>query len=210
MNLALRKPMTLAEFLEWEERQPMRYEFDASPHSDDWRHIMATRHPTQSRYRPWRASPRQAVPIPRKRPQISGRGGPRPLSRRHGLCSPVDRTATVVYDPVVVFEVLSPSTARDDRIVKAREYQATPSVQRYVMLEQDGVSATVYARSGETWTHEILIADSILALPEIEVELPLAELYEGIVFETQAELRSDLRSRARLTFSSQHSRFCRP
>jgi len=99
------------------------------------------------------------------------------------LCSPVDRTATVVYDPVVVFEVLSPSTARDDRIVKAREYQATPSVQRYVMLEQDGVSATVYARSGETWTHEILIADSILALPEIGVELPLAELYEGVVFE---------------------------
>ena len=28
MNLALRKPVTLAEFLEWEERQPMRYEFD--------------------------------------------------------------------------------------------------------------------------------------------------------------------------------------
>ena len=53
------------------------------------------------------------------------------------------------------------------------------------MLEQDGVSATVYARSGETWTHEILVADSILALPEIEVELPLAELYEGIVFEAQ-------------------------
>jgi Uma2 family endonuclease len=101
------------------------------------------------------------------------------------VCSPIDRTASVVYGPVVVFEVLSPSTARDDRIVKAREYQATPSVQRYVMLEQDGVSATVYARSGETWTHEILVADSILALPEIEVELPLAELYEGIVFEAQ-------------------------
>ena len=28
MNLALRKPTTLAEFLEWEERQPLRYEFD--------------------------------------------------------------------------------------------------------------------------------------------------------------------------------------
>ena len=60
-----------------------------------------------------------------------------------------------------------------------------PSVQRYVMLEQDGISATVYARSGDAWTHEILVADSILALPEIEVELPLAELYEGIVFEAQ-------------------------
>ena len=51
------------------------------------------------------------------------------------------------------------------------------------MLEQDSVSAIVYARSGETWTHEILVADSILALPEIGVELPLAELYEGVVFE---------------------------
>ena len=28
MNLALRKPITLAEFLAWEERQPLRYEFD--------------------------------------------------------------------------------------------------------------------------------------------------------------------------------------
>jgi Uma2 family endonuclease len=81
--------------------------------------------------------------------------------------------------------VLSPSTGRDDRIVKAREYQATPSVQRYVMLEQDAVGATVYARSGNAWTHEILVADSILALPEIAVSLPLAELYEGVVFEAE-------------------------
>ena len=28
MNLAVRKPMSLAEFLEWEERQELRYEFD--------------------------------------------------------------------------------------------------------------------------------------------------------------------------------------
>ena len=127
--------------------------------------------------------------LPREPPQISGCGGEGHVRYPDGvvLCSPVDRTATVVYDPVVVFEVLSPSTARDDRIVKAREYQAIPSVQRYVMLEQDSVSATVYARSGETWTHEILIADSILALPEIGVELPLAELYDGIVFETEQD-----------------------
>lgn len=28
MNLALRKPMTLAEFLAWEERQELKHEFD--------------------------------------------------------------------------------------------------------------------------------------------------------------------------------------
>jgi Uma2 family endonuclease len=99
------------------------------------------------------------------------------------VCSPVPRTATIVHDPIIVFEVLSSSTARNDRIVKAREYQATPSVRRYVMLEQDSVGATVYARSAELWTHEILIAGSGLSLPEIGVELSLAELYEGIDFE---------------------------
>ncbi len=98
------------------------------------------------------------------------------------VCSPVDRRATVVHDPVVVFEVLSPSTAANDRIVKAREYQATPSIRRYVMIEQDGVGATVYARAGGAWTDDILIADSLLVLSEVGVELPLAELYEGVVF----------------------------
>ena len=46
------------------------------------------------------------------------------------VCSPLDPTAKVAHDPVVIFEVLSPSTASTDRIVKAREYQATPSVKR--------------------------------------------------------------------------------
>lgn len=103
------------------------------------------------------------------------------------VCSPVDRKATVVHDPVVVFEVLSPSTATNDRIVKAREYQATPSIRRYVMLEQDSVGATVYARAGDVWAHDILVADFILALPEIGVELPLAELYQGIAFDQEPE-----------------------
>jgi Uma2 family endonuclease len=184
MNIALRKPMTLAEFLEWEERQPMRYEFDG----------IGPVAMTGGTYGHSTIQGNLATALGGrlrgKRCRFHGSHLKFQVAEGHVrypdgmvLCSPVDRTATVVYDPVVVFEVLSPSTARDDRIVKAREYQATPSVQRYVMLEQDGVSATVYARSGETWTHEILIADSILALPEIGVELPLAELYEGVVFE---------------------------
>ena len=185
MNLALRKPMTLAEFLEWEERQPMRYEFDGigpvamtggtAGHADIQANLAAA---LRARLR---GNPCRFYGSDLKFQVADGQ-----VRYPDGmvLCSPVDRTATIVYDPVVVFEVLSPGTARDDRIVKAREYQATPSIQRYVMLEQDGVSATVYARSGDVWTLEILVADSILALPEIEVELPLAELYEGISFET--------------------------
>jgi Uma2 family endonuclease len=188
MSLAPRKPMMLAEFLEWEERQPARYEFDG----------IGPVAMTGGTYGHSAIQGNLAT-------AVGGRLRGKPC-RFHGshlkfqvaeghirypdgmvLCSPVDRTATVVYDPVIVFEVLSPSTTRTDRIVKAREYQATPSVQRYVMLEQDGVSATVYARSGEIWTHEILVAKAALSLPDIGVELALAELYEGIVFEAEQD-----------------------
>jgi hypothetical protein len=41
---------------------------------------------------------------------------------------------------------------------------------------------TVYPRIGDGWTHEILVGDSTLALPEIGVALPLAELYDGLAF----------------------------
>jgi Uma2 family endonuclease len=186
MNLALRKPMTLAEFLEWEERQPVRYEFDG------FGPVAMTGgtygHSTIQRNLAFAVTGRlRGKPCQFQGSDLKIQVGDGHIRYPDGMvvCSPVDRTATVVHEPVVVFEVLSPSTAAKDRIVKAREYQATQSIRRYVMLEQDSVGATVYARSGETWTHEILVADSILALPEIEVELPLAELYEGIVFEAQ-------------------------
>ena len=100
------------------------------------------------------------------------------------MCTPVPRDATVVDDPVVVFEVLSPSTASVDHFVKNQEYRDTPSIQRYVMLEQDFIGATVFARAGGDWVGHVLGADAILAMPEIGIELPMAELYEGIVFTT--------------------------
>jgi Uma2 family endonuclease len=103
------------------------------------------------------------------------------------ICSPLASKAKLVETPIIVFEILSPSTTDTDRIVKGREYEATPSVRRYVMLEQDSAAAVVYARAGEGWTHDILLADSSLALPEIELEFPLAELYEGVEFETPTD-----------------------
>ena len=188
MNLAVRRPMTLAEFLEWEERQPLRYEFDGvgpvAMTGGTFGHAAIQRNLAFALTGRLLGKPCQFLGSDLKFQVAEGH-----IRYPDGMvvCSPVDRTATVIYDPVIVFEVLSPSTTRDDRIVKAREYQATPSVQRYVMLEQDGVSATVYARSGDAWTHEILVANSILALPEIGVSLPLTELYEGIVFEAEQD-----------------------
>jgi Uma2 family endonuclease len=90
--------------------------------------------------------------------------------------------ATVVNDPAVVFEILSPSTAMVDRIVKNQEYRDTPSTRRYVMLEQDQQAATIFARAGDDWVGHVVSGDVVLDMPEIGIAVPLAELYEGVEF----------------------------
>lgn len=95
-------------------------------------------------------------------------------------CTPFPDNDILVAEPVVVFEVLSASTAGDDRTIKAAEYKSLPSLQRYVMLEQDRVFATVLTRTATGWNHTLVGLDGTLAMPEIGVEVPLATLYRGL------------------------------
>jgi hypothetical protein len=61
-----------------------------------------------------------------------------------------------------------------------REYGATPSIQRYVILEQDAIAAMVFVRKGIDLVAETLMADDVLRMPEIDVEVPMAEFYVGV------------------------------
>jgi Uma2 family endonuclease len=95
------------------------------------------------------------------------------------------------HDPVVIFEISSPSTANDDLGAKRLEYQALPSVQSYIVLKQTHRSAQVFRRVGETasddekaaeWTFEFIVGpDAAIALPEIGVTIPLAEIYNDVL-----------------------------
>ena len=97
------------------------------------------------------------------------------------VCSPRVPGQTVVRDPVAVFEIASGGTSYTDRFLKRAEYAATPSIRRYVLLEQTGPAATVFERPD--WTgRPIEGIDAVLAIPEIGFELPLAELYQGLDF----------------------------
>jgi Uma2 family endonuclease len=73
-------------------------------------------------------------------------------------CSKFDLTDRTIPGVVVVFEVLSPSSGRVDRIVKVREYAAVPSIRRYVILESTGVGVTVMERAepAEAWRTTVL------------------------------------------------------
>jgi Uma2 family endonuclease len=93
------------------------------------------------------------------------------------VCTPVPNSATLIRDPVVIFEVLSKSTSDTDYGAKNREYSATPSVRRYVILEQDRVGGTMFERIDGDWVGHILADDATLNMPEIGLGLPLAALY---------------------------------
>lgn len=82
--------------------------------------------------------------------------------------------------PVVIFEVLSESTARLDRGEKRDAYLTIPTLRVLVLVETATMGATLWRRVGESWTQEhASTPEDVLALPEIECELPLTEIYEG-------------------------------
>ena len=186
MNLAVRKPMSLAEFLEWEERQELRYEFDGvEPSAMTGGTAAPCHHSAQPRDGASEAAcAANPVSFTAATSRSRRRRQQQPLPGRNGAFAPPSiRPLKVVRDPVVIFEVLSPSTAAKDRIVKAREYQATPSVKRYVMLEQERIGATVLVRAQDGWSVLVLKDDDTLDMPEIGLAIPLAEFYEGLAFE---------------------------
>jgi Uma2 family endonuclease len=172
--------MTVEEFLAWEERQELRYEFDGFQpvamtggtiaHEVIGRNL---RFELLSRLRGSRCQPLG----PNTKISVPGRIR---YPDAFVVCSPRDRKATVADAPVVVFEVLSDSTASIDQFDKLREYTAIPSIRRYVILQQDLIGATVYVRDGDRMVVETIARGGTLALPEIAVEIPIDELYRGV------------------------------
>ncbi len=192
MNVALRKPWTQDEFFAWAEAQDARYEFDGTQ-------PVAMTGGTNN------ASAIGINLITALRTRLRG-SGCRPLGPDAGLetvnnavrypdalvtCSKFEGEGKLVPGVLVVFEVVgpTPNASRRDRIVKVREYAAVPSIRRYVILESSSVGLTVMERQSpdEAWRTTVLTNDDTLALPEIGIEIPVAEIYEDIIFPDQDE-----------------------
>lgn len=182
MKTALRKPMDLEAFLAWEARQPLRYEFDGirpvAMTGGTLAHATIQSNLAISVGGRLRGTPCRFLGSDIKVLTATSSRYPDGLV----TCTGGSPESTVAPDPVILFEVLSRSTASTDHITKNREYAGLPSVRRYVMLEQERIGAIVFSRSESGWKGEVLADEAVLALPEIGLELPLAELYEGLDF----------------------------
>lgn len=97
-------------------------------------------------------------------------------------CTNSPGTSLLIPGVVVVFEVLSPSSDRADRIEKVQEYRAVPSIRRYVVLEYRSAALTVFSRNSGTadWTATTLTAGDTLDMPELAIAVPVQEFYWGV------------------------------
>jgi Uma2 family endonuclease len=98
-------------------------------------------------------------------------------------CAPTDRDLRgIVSEPLLIVEILSPSTERDDIFVELPAYQSIASLREVLYVESARTLATIYRRSGEGWeTSQIDRGDARLQLQTIGLDIsPSPALYRGV------------------------------
>lgn len=102
------------------------------------------------------------------------------------VCGPqvyIDRHADTLANPTVLLEILSPSTAQYDRTVKFIKYRRLPSLREYVLVHQDTRHIEQFARFDDIWiAGECAGEASMLELACVGITVPLADIYENVVF----------------------------
>jgi Uma2 family endonuclease len=100
--------------------------------------------------------------------------------------------------PVIIVEVLSKSTRRMDETVKKLAYQAIPTLQEYVLIEQDFVDIEVCRRSAGWMSYHYFLGDTV-CFETIGLEMAVADIYGRVDnedmqnFLAQAGLNQDLK-----------------
>lgn len=113
-------------------------------------------------------------------------------------CDPRDlgkQTPSEYYleHPSVIVEVLSPTTERKDRFEKLVAYRDLPSLVEYVLVDQQRQWVEVFRRHEDGWLHQVLTAGDTLNLTAVDLQVPLAAVYEESDVPEQAAAEADQR-----------------
>lgn len=92
-----------------------------------------------------------------------------------------------LLDPLIIIEVLSPSTEKFDRGEKAQLYRLMPSLEEYVLISQDKMHVEHFVRqkNGGWLLTELSDAGDILELPTIACQVSLSDVYAKIDFSAE-------------------------
>ena len=90
---------------------------------------------------------------------------------------PDDAKGHTVVNPVLVIEVLSPSTEDYDRGEKLAHFKQMPSLREIVLVAHDQPQLEIWRREGSVWTLHVARGSEIATLTSVGCAVPLAEVY---------------------------------
>jgi Uma2 family endonuclease len=95
---------------------------------------------------------------------------------------PLDSARHTVLNPTLLVELLSPSTEAWDRGGKFGSYQQVESLREYVLISAQLVLVETYLRQPDrTWIYAASTGrETTVRLQSLGIEVPLAELYDGV------------------------------
>ena len=184
-STALRLPTAFEEFMEWEPRQPERWEFmegcprlmpDASlRHNDIVANIAMTLRNYLRGTRCRVLMIRMKVKVPHERvayPDVVV------------YCSQRSGRDIIIDDPVVLIEVLSPSTERYDRTVKQPAYETIPTLRYILLVGSDEPKVDIWSRQADGAWQRLTVEEltATARLNALDIALPKAAIYEDIAF----------------------------
>lgn len=96
----------------------------------------------------------------------------------------------LIVNPILLVEVLSPSTSRTDKVEKFNTYQQIPGLLEYVIVAQEEMKVEIYRhrKAGDPWEGEVFTdPDEHIFFESIGLRLSLADIYRRVIFPTQPE-----------------------
>lgn len=99
-----------------------------------------------------------------------------------------DKTDNDYYteSPVIIIEVLSKSTRRTDQSLKRRAYQNLPSLNEYVLIEQDFVDVEICRRDNHWQSEHHFLGDEV-HFSAIDLSMPVEAIYARVINEDMQE-----------------------
>jgi len=183
MNVALPTRMTVDEFLAWSVRQEQqgRYELFngrvVMQQAQNWGHaqLCLQVHSVLSA-----AIKRAGVPFYAAPMGMTVRITKDYAFEPDALVAPLPkprRTDLEIPNPVIVVEVLSPSTAKRDRTDKLTGYFKVPSIEHYLIVDPEQHEVAWYRRAaGETYHPPVRLCEGSLELSPPGIELAVATI----------------------------------
>jgi Uma2 family endonuclease len=173
--------MTLAEFLRWDDGTDTRYELVdgrivsmAPPNDAHGTIVMNIGAEIRSRLRP---PCRVAVEAGILRPNHDDSYHVADLGV---TCGPAADTRQYLPEPVLIVQVLSPSTEDHDRGRKVSDYREISSLQEILVVASQERRVELWRREGDHWRVEDLIGEATLKLESCGASIPLAAIYANV------------------------------